>query len=57
MWEDQHNKNGGRWLVNLNKQQRLTELDNFWQETVSFYLMKTELLRWNRRLIEKFIRN
>jgi len=57
MWEDQHNKNGGRWLVNLNKQQRLTELDNFWQETVSLYLMKTELLRWNRRLIEKFIRN
>jgi len=57
MWEDQHNKNGGRWLVNLNKQQRLTELDNFWQETVSLYLMKTELLRRNRRLIEKFIRN
>jgi hypothetical protein len=35
MWEDASNKNGGRWLVNLNKNQRQTELDNFWLETVS----------------------
>ena len=35
MWEDAQNKNGGRWLVNLNKNQRMTELDNFWLETVS----------------------
>ena len=35
MWEDSQNKNGGRWLVNLNKNQRMTELDNFWLETVS----------------------
>ena len=35
MWEDVQNKSGGRWLVNLNKNQRQTELDNFWLETVS----------------------
>lgn len=34
MWEDPQNKNGGRWLVNLNKNQRMTELDNFWLETL-----------------------
>lgn len=35
MWEDDRNKKGGRWLINLNKQQRHTDLDNFWLETVS----------------------
>lgn len=35
MWEDEQNKQGGRWVINLNKQQRHLELDNFWQETVS----------------------
>lgn len=39
MWEDASNKNGGRWLVNLNKNQRQTELDNFWLETVSLLLI------------------
>lgn len=34
MWEDEFNKKGGRWLINLNKAQRLTDLDNFWLETV-----------------------
>lgn len=38
MWEDVNNKNGGRWLINLNRQQRQTELDNFWLETVSVAL-------------------
>ena len=33
--EDDRNRTGGRWLVNLNRQQRNTELDNFWLETVS----------------------
>ena len=37
MWEDNHNINGGRWLINLNKQQRSTELDNFWMEVVSCF--------------------
>nr|KAG5710176.1 hypothetical protein BaRGS_006695 [Batillaria attramentaria] len=34
MWEDEQNKRGGRWLVNLNKQQRHSDLDNFWLETL-----------------------
>ncbi|XP_043472144.1 eukaryotic translation initiation factor 4E-1A-like [Leptopilina heterotoma] len=32
MWEDDANKNGGRWLINLEKKQRPTELDRFWLE-------------------------
>ncbi|CAH1793411.1 unnamed protein product [Owenia fusiformis] len=34
MWEDDFNKRGGRWLINLNKQQRHSDLDNFWLETL-----------------------
>jgi translation initiation factor 4E len=34
MWEDDANKNGGRWLINLDRKQRATELDRFWLETV-----------------------
>ena len=34
MWEDVHNKQGGRWLVTLSKQQRASELDNFWLEAL-----------------------
>ncbi|XP_048764596.1 eukaryotic translation initiation factor 4E-like isoform X1 [Ostrea edulis] len=34
MWEDERNKDGGRWLINLNKNQRQTDLDNFWLETL-----------------------
>ncbi|XP_070544523.1 eukaryotic translation initiation factor 4E-1A-like [Ptychodera flava] len=34
MWEDDRNKNGGRWLVNLNKTQRHRDLDRFWLETL-----------------------
>ncbi|KAK3091354.1 hypothetical protein FSP39_019218, partial [Pinctada imbricata] len=34
MWEDGRNKDGGRWLINLNKNQRMTDLDNFWLETL-----------------------
>jgi len=34
MWEDGRNKKGGRWLINLNKQQRHSDLDNFWLETL-----------------------
>lgn len=35
MWEDSRNKRGGRWLVSLAKQQRHSELDRLWLETVS----------------------
>lgn len=34
MWEDDYNKRGGRWLINLNKAQRLSDLDNLWLETL-----------------------
>ncbi|XP_057571178.1 eukaryotic translation initiation factor 4E type 1B [Hippopotamus amphibius kiboko] len=34
MWEDNRNKRGGRWLVSLAKQQRHSELDRLWLETL-----------------------
>ena len=33
MWEDEKNKQGGRWLVNNNRGQR-ADLDRIWLETV-----------------------
>ncbi|KAF6025738.1 EIF4E [Bugula neritina] len=33
-WEDERNKKGGRWMINLNKSQRNDELDRFWLEIV-----------------------
>lgn len=36
MWEDKHNKRGGRWLISLEKKQRPNELDKYWLEIVSF---------------------
>lgn len=33
MWEDDKNKNGGRWLINSNRNNR-GELDRIWLETV-----------------------
>jgi len=37
MWEDDRNKKGGRWLINLDKKQRASCLDNFWLEVVSLF--------------------
>jgi len=34
MWEDDKNRRGGRWLINLDKKQRMTCLDNFWLEVM-----------------------
>jgi len=34
MWEDDHNRKGGRWLINLDKKQRSTCLDDFWLEVM-----------------------
>ncbi|CAO2614324.1 Eukaryotic translation initiation factor 4E [Lemmus lemmus] len=34
IWEDEKNKRGGRWLITLNKQQRQSDLDRFWLETL-----------------------
>ena len=33
MWEDEKNKRG-QWLITLNKQQRRSDLDVFWLETL-----------------------
>ena len=39
MWEDDRNRQGGRWLVNTQKNFRQRELDRLWVETVrSFFL-------------------
>lgn len=35
MWEDERNRQGGRWLVNTQKTFRQQELDRLWLETVS----------------------
>ncbi|XP_034942462.1 eukaryotic translation initiation factor 4E-like isoform X2 [Chelonus insularis] len=32
MWEDEANKNGGRWLLTLDKKQRNIDLDHLWLE-------------------------
>ncbi|CAD6236356.1 GSCOCG00008138001-RA-CDS [Cotesia congregata] len=32
MWEDEANKQGGRWLMTLEKKQRNSDLDHFWLE-------------------------
>ncbi|XP_075232427.1 eukaryotic translation initiation factor 4E1 [Lycorma delicatula] len=32
MWEDEANKQGGRWLISLEKKQRDNDLDEFWLE-------------------------
>lgn len=40
MWEDEKNKRGGRWLITLTKQQRRSDLDRFWLETVSNVALK-----------------
>jgi len=32
MWEDEHNVNGGRWIIYLNRKQRLPDLNQFWLE-------------------------
>ncbi|KDR11192.1 eukaryotic translation initiation factor 4E-like [Zootermopsis nevadensis] len=32
MWEDDANKRGGRWLINLAKNQRGNDLDKYWLE-------------------------
>lgn len=34
MWEDSRNVEGGRWLINLQRQQRNCDLDKYWQEAL-----------------------
>lgn len=35
MWEDEANKRGGRWLINIDRKQRSSDLDRFWLDVVS----------------------
>lgn len=39
MWEDEANKRGGRWAINLDKKQRTNDLDRFWLDTVSVFII------------------
>lgn len=44
MWEDEGNKRGGRWMLNINRGQR-QDLDKYWLDTVRHF--------WG----ERFLRN
>lgn len=44
MWEDDKNKNGGRWLINSNRNQR-SELDRIWLETVNILIFCLNILQ------------
>lgn len=52
MWEDERNRRGGRWLITLSKQQRKSDLDHFWLETVSSGLGFLEKKKKSTRLYE-----
>lgn len=39
MWEDDANKMGGRWLISLEKSKRNSDLDRFWLDVVSIFLV------------------
>jgi len=39
MWEDPVNKGGGRWVLNLDRRQRLHDLNKMWLETVPYYFI------------------
>lgn len=34
MWEDEGNRKGGRWVINMDKRRRAHELDRLWLETL-----------------------
>lgn len=34
MWEDDQNKNGGRWVINLQKSFRNNDLDDLWLDVI-----------------------
>ena len=45
MWEDERNRQGGRWLVNTQKNFRQQELDRLWVETVRSFLFFKNIVR------------
>lgn len=34
MWEDEHNRDGGRWLISFDREQRQVFLEKYWQNTL-----------------------
>lgn len=40
MWEDAANKQGGRWVITLNKSSK-NDLDNLWLDVVSYRQLHT----------------
>merc|ERR1711976_854454 len=38
MWEDEKNRHGGRWIVNLDKKQRASSLDHFWLDVMLYMI-------------------
>lgn len=47
MWEDEKNRLGGRWLINLNKNARTSELDKIWLEMVSIICVSQNMVFFN----------
>lgn len=43
MWEDDANKRGGRWLINLDKKQRTVDLDRFWLDVIDQAILSLQL--------------
>lgn len=37
MWEDPANKHGGKWSIQLPRNKTMSEIDNIWLFTVSFF--------------------
>ena len=48
MWEDDNNSRGGRWLINLDKKQRISCLDSFWLEVMLCLIGKVYFKRLSR---------
>jgi len=44
MWEDARNRDGGRWIINLDKKRRAIELDHFWLEMVCLIVLVSVLI-------------
>jgi len=48
MWEDEKNRLGGRWLINLSKNARSSDLDKMWLEIVGILFFKSSLVCYVR---------
>lgn len=64
MWEDEANKRGGRWLINIDRKQRSSDLDRFWLDVVRWYceivyhllfLSKHQLYIYNNIIVRMII--